>query len=66
MANNFFTLKIEVINIQSDGWLREHFKEHVIASYQIRLPDINKEPFDSEGNLVLPLPEKIEYKKLGL
>lgn len=44
--NNFSTLKIEVMNLQSDGWFKEHFKENLIASYEIRLPDIKKEPFD--------------------
>ena len=66
MANNFFTLKIEVISINNDGWLREHYKEHVVASYEIRLPDINKEPFDKDGYLVLPLPDKLDHKKMGL
>lgn len=44
--NNFSTLKIEIMNLQSDGWFKEHFKENLIASYEIRLPDIKKEPFD--------------------
>jgi hypothetical protein len=29
--NHFATLKVEVINLQSDGWFKEHFKEHVLA-----------------------------------
>lgn len=68
VANHFFTLKIEILNLHSDGWLTEHFKEHVIASYQIRIPDINKAPFDEDGNLALPIimKEKVDYKKLGL
>jgi len=64
--HNFVTIKLEVINLQSDGWFKEHFKENVVAAYDIRLPDINKEPFDSDGNIVLPLPEIKEPKKLGL
>ena len=45
MPGHFFTLKIEVLNVLSDGWFREHSRENVIASYEVRLPDINKEPF---------------------
>ena len=60
------TIKLVVINLQSDGWFKEHFKENVVAAYEIRLPDINKEPFDSEGNIALPIPEIKEPKKLGL
>jgi hypothetical protein len=64
--HNFVTIKLEVISLQSDGWFKEHFKENVIAAYEIRLPDINKRPFDADGNIVLPLPEIKEPKKLGL
>lgn len=64
--HNFVTLKLEVVNLQSDGWFKEHFKQYVICSYDIRLPDINKEPFDREGNVSLPVPEVKEPKKMGL
>ena len=64
--NNFSTLKIEVLNLQSDGWFKEHFKENLIASYEIRLPDINKEPFDQYGNIALPIPVVKKPKELGL
>jgi hypothetical protein len=37
-----------------------------LASYDIRLPDIIKEPFDEDGNIKLPLPAKLDWKKLGL
>lgn len=63
---SFVTLKIELINLQADGWFKEHFKEIILACYEIRLPDINKEPFDEHGNIVLPLPDIKESKKLGL
>lgn len=67
VASNFFTLKFEIINLSSDGWLREHFTEHVIASYDIRLPDINKEPFEKDGTLQLPISiERLDFKKHGL
>lgn len=32
-------------------------KESVIASYDIRLPDIDKEPFDDNGYIKLPISE---------
>ena len=64
--NHFNTLKIEIINILNDGWFREHVKEQIIASYDIRLTDIDKEPFDENGGIKLPLNEITEYKKLGL
>jgi hypothetical protein len=38
----------------------------VIASFDIRLPDIDKEPFDESGNIKLPLSDFIDPKKLGL
>ena len=47
--NHFNTLKIEVINMLNDGWFREHVKETIIASFDIRLPDIDKDPFDESG-----------------
>jgi len=55
LANHFFTIKVEVINLHADGWLREHFKESVLASYDIRIPDLNKEPFKSDGSIRLPV-----------
>lgn len=66
IPHTFGTLKLEVINLQSDGWFKEHFKENVIVSYEIKYPDINKDPFDSHGNISLPFPEIREPKKLGL
>ena len=42
IASHFFTLKIEIINVESVGFFRENFKEHVLESYFIRLPDLNK------------------------
>ena len=45
VASHFFTLKIELINMESVGFFRENFKEHVLETYNIRIPDINKEPF---------------------
>ena len=66
VANHFFTLKIEIINLESVGFFRENFKEHVIESYEIRLADINKEPFQKDGTLVLPIKPIQDYRKLGL
>lgn len=56
--NHFNTLKVEIINLLMDGWFREHVKETIIASFEIRLPDIDKEPFDENGNIKLVLPEQ--------
>ena len=65
--NHFNTLRVEIINMLNDGWFREHVKESVIAAFDIRLPDIDKEPFDENGYIKLPIPEQsIDYKKLGL
>eukprot|EP00347_Sterkiella_histriomuscorum_P021039 403335495 len=64
--NHFNTLKIEIINILNDGWFREHVKEQIIATYDIRMTDIDKEPFDENGYIKLPISELIEFKKVGL
>ena len=67
VANNFFTIKFEIVNLSSDGWLREHFSEHVIASYEIRLPDLDRDPFEKDGTLTLPISiERLDFKKNGL
>ena len=44
----------------------EHSQENLIDSYEIRLPDINKVPFQPDGTLILPLKDKINHKGLGL
>ena len=66
IANHFFTLKIEVINLESGGVFSSKLKEHVLDSYEIRLPDIHKEPFSKDGTLVLPIKPITDYKKVGL
>ena len=38
----------------------------MLASYEIRLPDINKEPFEKNGCIELPVPEVRDPKRLGL
>jgi hypothetical protein len=39
----------------------------VVARFDIRLPDIDKEPFDSNGFIKLPMDEgAFDHKKLGL
>lgn len=55
--NHFNTLKIEIINLLNDGWFREHVKEQIIATYEIRMTDIDKEPFDENGYIKLPISE---------
>ena len=65
IPNHFFTLKVEILNLQADGWLREKYKELVIASYEIKISDLNKPPFSGDGSISLPIP-KFDAKKLGL
>ena len=43
-----------------------HTKEQVLASYSIRIPDIDKHPFDEKGYIDLPITEQIDIKKMGL
>lgn len=66
--NHFNTLKIDIINSLNDGWFRDHVKESVIGSYEVRMPDIDKGPFDEQGYIKLPITEQsvMDYKKLGL
>lgn len=66
VANYFFTLKVEIINLENTGFFREKFEEHIIESYEIRLPDLNKDPFQRDGTLVLPIKPIQDYRKLGL
>jgi len=65
LANHFFTIKIEVISLHADGWLRDRFKESILQTYEIRIPDLNKEPFEADGSIRLPL-TGFDYKKCGL
>lgn len=64
--NPFNMLKVELINMMNDGWFKDHVKENLIASFEIRLPDIDKEPFDFNGYIKLPIPEITDFKKFGL
>ena len=52
--------------MESVGFFRENFKEHVLETYNIRIPDINKEPFQKDGTLVLPIKPLSDYRKYGL
>lgn len=38
----------------------------MIDSYEIRIPDIGKEPFNEFGFVKLPISELIDHKRLGL
>ena len=38
----------------------------MISSYDIRIPDIDKDPFDLDGWIKLPITELIDAKRLGL
>ena len=66
VASHFFTLKVDLINMESVGFFRENFKEHILESYEIRLADLNKEPLEKDGTLILPIKPISEYRKLGL
>ena len=66
VASHFFTLKIELINLESVGFFSEKHKEHVLETYEIRIADINKDPFQKDGTLVLPLRGIADYQKKGL
>jgi hypothetical protein len=66
VASHFFTLKIDLINMESVGFFRENFKEHILESYEIRLADLNKEPLLKDGTLYLPIKPISDYRKLGL
>ena len=61
MASHFFTLKIELINLESVGFFSEKHKEHVLETYEIRIADINKDPFQKDGTLVLPVRGIADY-----
>lgn len=52
--------------MEASGFFRENFTEHILDSFEIRLSDLNKEPFQKDGTLVLPLKPIRNYKKLGL
>jgi hypothetical protein len=41
-------------------------KESIVASFDIRMPDIDKDPFDSNGSIRIPISDQIDFKKMGL
>jgi len=48
VANNWFTIKIELINYCKMGLLGT-FVEKVIVSHEMRICDIGKPPFSKDG-----------------
>ena len=66
LHNYFSKLKIEIFNLHSDGWFTMHTKDQLIESYEIKIPYIDKEPFDEFGSIKLPISELIDHKRLGL
>ena len=52
--------------MQTEGWLIETSVEKVIMSYEIRICDIDKQPFNKDGWIQLPVPKTMDYTKLGL
>lgn len=52
--NRFFSLKVEVIALTGDGWLKQSIKEDVLAEFSIPLADVNQIPF-IKGPIDLPL-----------
>jgi hypothetical protein len=64
-ANHFFTIKVELVNTHMSGVLSAKLKETVLASYEIRIPDLRHAPFDRDGSISLPIPS-FDWKKSGL
>ena len=63
----FITVKIEVIQMESVGWLSRQFREHILESFDFRLPDVNKDPFTEDGSIILPIRDRaVDFKKFGL
>jgi hypothetical protein len=52
--NRFFTLKIEVVAMTGDGWIKQSVKEDVLAELSIPLSDVNLFPF-IKGPIEVPL-----------
>jgi hypothetical protein len=59
-------LKVELLNHKADGWLDVSFKDIILATYYIRIPDLAYEPFSADGSISLPIPDLPDFKKLGL
>lgn len=68
--NYFGSITIEVVNQINKGWFTDHQQEHVLAKFNIKIPDIKKLYEDcnsaEEGLLRLPLDEVLDLKKFGL
>ena len=68
--NYFGSITIEVVNQINKGWFTDHQQEHVLAKFNIKIPDIKKlyENCNSaeEGLLRLPLDEVLDFKKFVL
>ena len=64
-SNHFFTIKVEVINTHMSGVLSAKFKESVLATYDIRIPDLRNAPFTDDGSIRLPV-TMFDWKKCGL
>lgn len=54
-----------MVNVHADGFLREHYKEKVIATFDIRVPDLTKHPFMEDGSIRLPV-AGFKWKECGL
>jgi hypothetical protein len=54
------------LNHKADGWLSESFKDIIITSYSIRIPDLEYEPFSTDGSISLPIPNLENFRALGL
>ena len=65
-------MKIEVVNIKHTGFLYENHNEHILASFDIRMPDLqdliktDKEINGPSDYLRLPLDETIDYKAMKM
>lgn len=66
VANNWFSIRIELMNFQTEGWLIENKIEKCLVSYDIRICDLHKPPFGPDGWIKLPVPKFADSKKMGL
>jgi len=64
--NHFNTLKIELMVQVQAGWFSDSRKDVAVISWEIRVPDIEYEPFDLDGTIKLPIAlSEADLKKYG-
>lgn len=53
--NKFEIIKIEIINVVSEGWFTDSKKRDVIASFEIPIPDLHDPMFEKDLELPFSL-----------